>query len=56
MCGAQRARPVAAGLLETQSGGAIENDGWERDDKWARCIIEWDVERLAGTKMSIQKI
>ena len=27
----------------------------ERDDKWVRCIIEWDRGRLAGAKVSIQK-
>ena len=41
-----------------QSEGAARNEEesvWERDDKWARYVIEWDRGRLTGAKVSIRK-
>jgi hypothetical protein len=32
-----------------------EESVWERDDKWARYVIEWDRGRLAGAQVSIRK-
>jgi serpin B len=33
----------------------MEKSGWERDDKWVQCVIEWDGGRLARAKVSIRK-
>ena len=45
-------------MLIVQIGGAAgnkEESGWERDDKWVRCVIEWDGGRLARVKVFMRK-
>jgi len=45
-------------VLIVQIGGAAgnkEESGWEGDDKWVRCVIEWDGGRLARVKVFMRK-